>query len=222
MTFASPLSSGSSASTRFSLSAIVFALGIQAIVTQTLLVREALVLMFGSEFAWGVVLFAWLLGVAVGGAIGGWLEPKLKRPDSGLVAALLTLSIAACAELWIFRGARSWLGVEPGAFLSLPATALIAMVFIAPVSSLVGMAFPFACRVAEKLAGRAPAGVGPLGRIYALESAGSLVGGAAFSFWAVEHLAPVEIAMLCSAVTFLASAGLLAAISNRPLPAAFL
>ena len=46
------------------LSALVVAWGAQAIVTQSLLLREAIVLMSGSEFAWGVVLFAWLLGVA--------------------------------------------------------------------------------------------------------------------------------------------------------------
>jgi spermidine synthase len=49
------------------------------------------------------------------------------------------------------------------------------------------------------------------GQIYALESAGSLLGGAGFSFWAVEHLAPVQIALLCTAVTAAASAAFLIA-----------
>ncbi len=58
------------------LRAVVLAWGAQAIVTQTLLLREATVLMYGSEFAWGVVLFAWLAGIAVGAAVGGWLAGR--------------------------------------------------------------------------------------------------------------------------------------------------
>ncbi|MBN2562307.1 MAG: hypothetical protein JXQ75_15385 [Phycisphaerae bacterium] len=236
---------------RIGLGVLVVAWGLQAIVMQSLLVREALVLMFGSEFAWGIVLFAWLLGIAVGAAAGGWAAGRLRRADVALVAVLMALSVAACAELWVFRGARAWLGIGPGELLPLAKTALAAMLFISPASALLGMAFPLACRIAgggdeakrrtqdrgtgaspqpqspdrrcQKDAGRChdgtathpetagPIGVGPIADIYALESIGSLVGGAAFSFWAVEHLAPIETAMLCVAITAAASAGFLAA-----------
>ena len=69
----------SSRACRAWLSVLVLAWGAQAIVTQSLLLREALVLMFGSEFAWGVVLFAWLLGVAVGAAVGAWAAETVFR-----------------------------------------------------------------------------------------------------------------------------------------------
>ncbi len=233
--------------------------GAQAIVTQSLLLREAIVLMFGSEFAWGVVLFAWLFGVAVGAAVGGWAAERLWRPQIWLVTVLLTLSVAACVELWVFRGARAWLGVAPGELLPLPKTALAAMLLVSPVGALLGMAFPLACCVGRPLQPRAlaraddpttarvpqpgaqgkhqhagpvtsetprglesaaqgdgrpiPSGGGGLqfGHVYALESAGSLIGGALFSFWAVEHLSPIQTALICGAITAAASAGLLAA-----------
>ncbi|MCK4340865.1 MAG: hypothetical protein KAY37_03985, partial [Phycisphaerae bacterium] len=201
---------------------LVLAWGVQAIVTQALLLREALVLMFGSEFAWGVVLFAWLFGVAVGAACGGWLAERLPRADVGLVAVLLALSVAACLELWVFRGARAWLGVEPGELLPLPQTALAAMLFVSPTGALIGLAFPLACCIGRADEPRASAravaqcGVSPdddkllrFGHVYALESAGSLIGGAAFSFWAVEHLSPIQTALLCGGITMAASAGLL-------------
>jgi len=171
----------------------VLAWGVQAIVAQSLLVREALVLMYGSEFAWGVVLFAWLLGVAVGGLTGGRLAGWLRRPDVWLAVVLVLLSLAVCAEIWVFRGARAWLGTRPGELLPLPRTALAAMLFVSPVSALVGLSFPFACRlVAER---GWSGGAGSLGSVYAWESAGSLLGGAAFSFWAVDRLAPIETAL---------------------------
>ena len=187
------------------LSAVVVAWGGQAIVTQSLLLREAIVLMFGSEFAWGVVLFAWLFGVAVGAALGGWMAERLPRPEVGLVTVLLALSVAACVELWLFRGARAWLGVEPGELLPLPKTAVAAMLFVSPAGALIGMSFPLACCI-----GRTHKRLLEFGHVYALESAGSLVGGALFSFWAVEHISPIQTTLLCGAVTAGVSAGLLA------------
>ncbi len=216
---------------RFALVALVLACGVQAIVTQTLLLREALVLMFGSELAWGIVLSAWLFGVSAGALVGGRVARR-GRADLRLVAVLLTLGLAACVELWAFRGARAWLGVEPGELLPLSTTAVAAMLFVSPVGALVGMAFPLACcvnipvepafqPVSDKLESRSHHQEGgTLSRIYALESAGSLIGGAAFSFWAVEHLAPIETALLCLALTTAACGGLLLVMSHRALAAA--
>ncbi len=210
------------------LGVLIVAGGTQAIVTQSLLLREALVLMFGSEFAWGIVLFAWLLGVALGAVVGGWVAERIERHDAALVSALMALSLAACVELWVFRGARSWLGVEPGELLPLATTVLAAMLFVSPVSALVGMAFPLACCVrvsnepralsrAESPRGLKPAARGSLqlGRVFALESAGSLIGGAAFSFWAVERLSPIQTALCCAGVMAAASAGFLNATGRR-------
>ncbi len=193
---------------RVSLALLAVAWGAQAILAQSLLLREALVLMFGSEFAWGIVLFAWLLGVAIGGLLGGGLSAR-RRPDVVLVATLVGLSAATCIELWLFRSVRGWLDVPVGELLPLPTTALVALLFITPASALVGMAFPLACRLVPPANGQTSEGVGPLGRIYALESIGSLIGGAAFSFWAVEHLAPIEAALGCGAITLAACAVLL-------------
>ncbi len=200
---------------RLWLSLVVLAWGAQAIVGQALLLREATVLMSGSELAWGVVLFAWLLGVAVGALVGGRIAESAvvcSRAGAGLVAVLLTLSAAICVELYLFRGARAWLGVGPGELLPLPATILAAMLLISPASTLVGMAFPLACRIgpSEARSGRLSTAETSLGfnQVYALESAGSLMGGAAFSFWAVEHLAPIQAALLCGAAVAVASSGL--------------
>ena len=184
------------------LAALVVAWGAQAIVTQALLLREALTLMFGSELAWGIVLFAWLFGIAVGAAAGGRLaESRLGHEHTAVALAivLLALSVAACVELWIFRGARTWLAVGPGELLPLPKTALAALLFVSPASALVGLSFPLACRVGTGSSASAPSLT--FAQVYALESAGSLIGGAAFSFWAVEHLNPIQIALACGAIT---------------------
>ncbi|MGB2782013.1 MAG: hypothetical protein WBD63_11100, partial [Phycisphaerae bacterium] len=49
-----------------------FLLGAYAVCAQATLLREAQVLLFGSELSWGLVLAFWLAGVAVGARVGGW------------------------------------------------------------------------------------------------------------------------------------------------------
>lgn len=196
---------------------LVLTWGVQAIVTQSLLLRESLVLMFGSEFAWGIVLFAWLLGVAVGAVVGGRLAERSASTDLWLVAVLTALSAAACVELWVFRGARTWLGVGVGELLPLPKAALAGVLFVSPASALVGMAFPLACCLRRTPPEHAlgDARLLSLGQVYAIESTGSLLGGALFSFWAVDHIAPLQIALGCGVLTTAAAAAFLGATQRR-------
>ena len=200
------------------LGALVTAWGVQAVILQSLVLREAMVVMFGSELAWGVVLFAWLAGVAAGGAVGGWWSRRSGRPVAGLVVVLLVLGGLSLAELVAFRELRSWLGVRPGELVPVAGLAVAALLAVAPAGALVGLAFPLACQAADTLS-RALAGdgaprAGLLGDIYALESAGSLVGGVLFSFVLLEHWPPLTIALAAAAFTAFASAGLLVAMQR--------
>jgi len=184
----------------------VLAWGLQAVVTQAVLLREAVVLMSGNELAWGIVLFAWLLGVAVGAAVGGCVAKHRQHLDCWLSFVLLLLGVSGIVDLWLFRTARAWLGLQPGELLPLAQTAGAALLLITPTSGLIGLAFPLACSLRRERGG---ASMLSLGAVYTLESAGSLVGGAAFSFWAVEHLAPVQTLLASMALTSLACGGLL-------------
>ena len=65
------------------LAAVVLVWGGVAIATQSLLLREALVLMYGSELAWGLVLFAWLAGVAIGALISGLIVARTNSATAG-------------------------------------------------------------------------------------------------------------------------------------------
>jgi spermidine synthase len=208
--------------TRISLGLLVGVWGAQAIITQTLLLREALVLMYGTELVWGLVLFAWLLGVALGakfGACAAGTGAGRRRPEILLVLVLTLLSAVGVGDLWVFRGARAWLGVGPGELLPLPSIAACGLLFVLPAGLLVGMAFPLACsiRIPNPAAPDRPADKPralpalSFAQIYALESLGSLIGGAALSFWAVEHLNPLQTSLFCGAATTAVAAALVAA-----------
>ncbi len=203
-----PTSSGHRA-----IAAVTLAWGIQAIVTQSLLLREATVLMSGSELVWGIVLSAWLAGVAGGAWIGGRIARRTGLATGGLTVALLLLGVLSCASLWGFRETRTACDIGPGELLPLSTMVLAAVVLVLPCGLMVGMAFPLAGRVRES-GGLVESGV-PINRIYTLESAGSLLGGALFTFWAVEHLSPIRTALLCTVLTALTLSLLLLATGSR-------
>ncbi len=186
---------------------VALAWGVQAIVTQSLLLREAMVLMSGSELVWGILLCAWLSGVAAGAWIGGRLARRAVRAERRLTIALLLLGILACASIWGFREARAACDLGPGELLSLGTLVIVAVLLVLPCGLMVGMAFPLASAIGDR--DSATGGGISINRVYALESAGSLLGGALFTFWAVEHLTPIQTVLICIAVTGVALAMLL-------------
>ncbi|HET6442239.1 MAG TPA: hypothetical protein VFH53_07670, partial [Phycisphaerae bacterium] len=159
-----------------------FLLGAYAVGAQATLLREAQVLLFGSELAWGLVLAFWLAGVAVGAQVSGRILARSRRPWIVLLASALAMPPILAAEILLLRAARPILGVGSGEYVGLGDMAWVALLATAPVSLWVGLAFPAASALvgadAQSLAQRARS----VGWVYLVESAGSLVGGALFSF----------------------------------------
>jgi len=159
-----------------------FLLGAYAVSAQATLLREAQVLLFGSELAWGLVLAFWLAGVAVGAQTSGRMLARSRRPWIVLLVSALAMPPILAAEILLLRAARPILGVGAGEYVGLGDMAWVALLATAPVSLWVGMAFPAASALvgadARSLAQRARS----VGWVYLVESAGSLVGGALFSF----------------------------------------
>lgn len=184
--------------------------GGQAILGQSILLREASVLMAGNELAWGIVFAAWLAGIAVGAAFGGRLARVSQRAGLLLAVVLIGTNGLLATSLWFFREARPAFGIGPGEVFAPTMMALAALLLVFPCSILVGATFPLAVAAARPL-GREPDGSarrtpgGSLGVIYAWESAGSLLGGAVFSFWAVEHLGPMQTVLICGCIAAAAS-----------------
>ena len=59
--------------------ASMFLLGAYAAVAQVGLVRELVVIFFGSEVCLGVILACWLAGVAVGAGVGAHLARRVRH-----------------------------------------------------------------------------------------------------------------------------------------------
>ncbi|HUW83908.1 MAG TPA: fused MFS/spermidine synthase [Phycisphaerae bacterium] len=181
---------------RFALALFMFLWGAFALVSQSILLRETMVLFFGGELSWGVVLSAWLLGITVGAAVGAGITQRLSRPPVALALSSLAMVLLVSIAMLVLRECRGHLSVGVGEHLSITAAAAIAVATVGPCGAMIGLAFPLV--VAAAGAGSAAA-ARQIGWVYLVESAGSLVGGAAFTFWLVERFDPFTVLFVVGA-----------------------
>ncbi len=174
----------------------VVLLGFAAVIAQTVLLREAMAAMGGSELAWGAVMALWLLGMGAGARIG------VLRGDRVPTAALpLLVLVLAGAGVVLFRAAPALLGATPGEAITTWRSLWLWAAAVLPPAVMGGMAFPL---LAHRLGPRGP------GRAYGLEAVGSLLGGVGLSIL----LAPLGAA--AAVVLSLAVVATLELVHRRP------
>jgi len=207
--------------------AVLLLTGFSYAVLQILVLRELLVAFSGSELAVGLILGAWLLAQAAGSWLAGRLGRFLPAQPRWYALVPASLSLLLLPTLAVAIQMRAWLGAVPGAEVGFGTTFLASLLALAPVGSVGGAALVIACRVLpgagagpappdrrEWAAGgagrggsqpRAGAGV-PAGRVYALEAAGSIAGGIAFTYLLLPLWTSTQIVLLLAAANALAAA----------------
>lgn len=180
-------------------------LGFFALAVQLVLLRAFLSVFQGNELLLTLVFVVWFSGIFSGALLGGWAGRIRGFVRIAAPAAVLALPVTALAGVAGILTVRTWLGVEPGLLLSLPQALPATALCVFPCSLLVGLAFPL---ITAASAARDPeAGLSPAGRVYWLESAGSLAGGLLYTFvWAgrVSAVAMLWICLVAGPAAFLA------------------
>lgn len=164
---------------RFLKRTAVFLLGSYTIVAQVIFVREFLVIFLGNELCLGVIFSSWFLGIAIGAAASA--RPARKTVEGEGPFLLLSTLLAGLSPLilLLIRVLRSILSVPAGEYIPFAPLMLSTWLLIIPFGFCSGFLFPFACLLAL---GRSERGIRNVGHAYVLEAAGSVFGGALFSF----------------------------------------
>lgn len=174
----------------------VAAIGFASVALQVLANRLLISLLGGTVYVFGAILAVFLLGIAAGGACGGDLLERSRRPWTALAAIALSFAAAVGAGVWllarraggddILAGALNLPLVEPGervtAFtpfryfrLAFGASATL----LALATFAAGLFLPAALRLARD----SIRAVGPLlGRVYLWNTLGSITGSLAAAY----------------------------------------
>ena len=164
----------------------ILVMGLSGIVAEVVLLRELLVVFSGNELVIGVILANWLLVEAVGSVVAGKLGRWLRTGVGFFVA--VQLAFAACLPLTVVgvRALRSTVGV-PGESFGPGVVFLCSLVLLLPVSITHGALFSTGARIYASLSRRSSgdasdAGAAAIGRLYVLETLGTVAGGVLLSF----------------------------------------
>ena len=185
----------------------VCSLGVSAVITQLALMREMLGAFCGNELVLGVILGNWLILMGLGSALGRTAR-RLKAPITVLVIALLLIAILPPLQVLAIRTLRNVVFTR-GAMIGVVQTVVASLVLLAPYCLVSGYLLTLACHVLSAAWGSAG-----ITRVYAADSIGSILGGAAFTFILVRWLDHVAL-LYVPAVVNLVLAACVAAAFNR-------
>ncbi len=165
----------------------LFVIGLVSILGQVVILRELNVAFFGIELIYILAIGSWLLGTTAGAIIFG---RRLRPPRSGIEVMLLAAALLVPAEVVFLRGHRLLFGGVAGAYLSYEHQLASLILATCPVGLVLGLLFQWAAK-------RYCADTGSLGRAYAIESLGGLVGGVV-SFGSLSLTIPnLAVALIC-------------------------
>jgi spermidine synthase len=167
---------------RKSLTLAYFFLGAFALISQTMILREFFVVVYGNEFVFGILLANWLIGIFLGALFGGFVADGNKNNKKTFIISILLMSIFLPLCLTCIRLLYTISGTPAGTYISFTNVILYSALFILPISFFVGFAFPIASRIhfTEKATKRIQ--VHGISAIYIFEAVGSLVSGVVYTF----------------------------------------
>ena len=160
------------------------ALGVAAVVTQLVLLREMLAVFEGNEMVFGILLGNWLLLSGMGAWLGRTTR-NLDRPWRTLTVSQILIAVLPLAQLASLRGLRNIVFTR-GAMVGVAETTLASAVVLAPFCVLSGYMLALGCSILSHETEDA----GEIGRVYVADSIGSIAGGVLFSFllvWWLDH-----------------------------------
>ncbi|HQO58522.1 MAG TPA: hypothetical protein PLT76_07345 [Candidatus Omnitrophota bacterium] len=175
---------------------LALTLGVTAMMSQLLLLREAMAVFYGNEMVYAVILGCWLMGVGLGSlSFSRW-----RRAENGPRPVLAALLIGAGAGLpsviIVLRVIRHVLHIPVGEIVNIPTVMMITAGAVMPLAFMLGGIYAVICRFREEGSSFGPGSPPPINRIYLFEAAGSALGGLVFSLWLVRILPALTIAAL--------------------------
>jgi predicted membrane-bound spermidine synthase len=183
---------------------LFFGLGGASLITQAILVRELLLVVFGTELCLGFLFASWLFWIGCGAVAGTRLAARVARPRTQLFWWVAIGALLPIAQIELVRHAHRWLDVPVGLVVSWQQALLLALAAAAPFCFMIGATFPLGCRLLEDRSGR---GVGTL---YTAEAVGAVVGGLIFAHVLVGRVGHYAIVDVAAAIVVALAARLLA------------
>jgi spermidine synthase len=173
----------------------LFMMGLSGTVAQIILLRELLISFLGNELTLGIVLANWLILVAVGSFFTGKSVEKVERKLEVFVVLQLTLSVGFPIAIFLCRVFKNFLLTTPGEALGFAPIFYSSLLILIPVTLPYGALFTYGCKLYAQYGGEDASSIG---RVYLLETVGSMAGGLLITFLLIQYFNSFTIAFFIS------------------------
>ncbi len=181
-------------------------MGLSGIIAQIILLRELLVSFQGNELTLGIILANWLVLEAFGSFfIGKTVERTLRKMETFVLLQLI-FSLAFPLVLYLSRIFKNILLTTPGEALGLGPIFYSSFLILLPVAIPHGALFTYGSKLYAQSFREEAASIG---KVYVLETIGTILGGLGITYLLIPYLNSFEIAFLLSLINSLISAFLL-------------
>jgi spermidine synthase len=180
--------------------------GLSGIIAQVLLMRELLISFHGNELTLGIILANWLILVAIGSFVIGKTGEKTESKTEVFVLFQLFFAFTLPLTIYLSRIFGNILLPTPGEGLGFGLIFYSSFLVLLPITIPQGALFTYGCRL---FAQRIRKDVSSIGKVYVLESIGSIIGGILITFFLIQYLNSFEIAFIISLTNTLISIFLL-------------
>ena len=189
-----------------SLRTSLFIMGMSGIIAQIMLLRELLVSFYGNELTIGVILANWLILEAIGSFFVGRSVEKTTRKLEIFVLLQLIFSAALPLALYLARIFKNIIIAVPGEGLGFAPVFYTSFLILLPVGLSHGALFTYGCKLYSQFHQEDAASIG---KVYILETIGSIAGGLLITFLLIQYFNAFEIAFAVSLTNTLISVLLL-------------
>ena len=168
-------------------------MGISSIVSQITLMREFLISFLGNELTLGVILANWMVLEAMGAFILGKSAERIEKKLEIYVILQIIFSLAFPIAIYLARIFKNLLLLTPGEGLGFAPVFYASFLILLPVAVSHGTLFTYGSKLySQYLQEEAPS----IGRVYVLETLGSIIGGLSITFLLIRFFNSFEIAFL--------------------------
>jgi len=186
---------------------LLLLIGFTATVAQILLMRELLVVFYGTEISLGLLLANWLFWTGIGSSLFGRKAAWLDDPPKTLAGLQTLLAFALPLTIMAVRSSKGIFVTVPGEVLGPGPMFLTAFVVLCPFCLFSGGMFSAGSRLVGQETRTGPASA--TGAVYLLEAFGSGLGGLIACLMLVRHYSSFQIAFCLGLLNLLAAASLI-------------
>jgi hypothetical protein len=178
-------------------------MGLSGIIAQIVLLRELLISFLGNELTLGIILANWLILEAVGSFLIGKSVEKVKKKMEAYVFLQIFFSVALPFSIYLSRIFKTILLTTPGEGLGFVTIFYSSFLILLPVSVSHGALFTYASKLYSQYEKKDATSIG---KVYVLETLGSIIGGFLITFVLVQYFDSFVMAFMISLLTPLSGA----------------